>query len=71
MTIEEIKSAVLETIGLTAADIASCEADDTLSVNEGRDGRTYVWYFDGAHNIAADAETGKFLTDEEIEKQFC
>lgn len=71
MKIEEIKTAVIETIGLTAADIASCEADDTLTVNEGRNGRTYVWYFDGVHNIAADAENGKFITDEEIEEQFC
>ena len=71
MKLEEIKTAVLETIGLTAADIDSCESDDTLSVNEGRNGRTYVWYFDGAHNVAADAETGKFLSEEEIKEQFC
>lgn len=69
--IRPVKVAVLETIGLTAANIASCEADDTLSVNEGRNGRTYVWYFDGIRNIAADAETGEFLTEEEIEEQFC
>lgn len=69
--INPVKVAVLESVGLTAANIASCEADDTLSVNEGRDGRTYVWYFDGVRNVSADAETGEFLTEEEIEEQFC
>lgn len=69
--IRPVKVAVLESVGLTAEDIEDCESDDTLSVNEGRDGRTYVWYFDGVRNVAADAETGEFLTEEEIEEQFC
>lgn len=69
--INPVKVAVLESVGLTAEDIENCEADDSLSVNTGRDGRTYVWYMDETHNVAADAETGEFLTEEEIEKQFC
>lgn len=73
MKIEEVKKMVLENAlhrEVTAEDIAENERLDFLSVNQGRDGREYVWYMDSTTNIAADAETGEELTENEIEELF-
>lgn len=73
MEIEKVKKLVLEEVGLEATEdnIAHYESCDYLTINRGRDGKTYVWYMDEQYNVAADIESGKFLTAEEIEKNFC
>ena len=73
MEIEKVKKLVLEEVGLEATEenIKHYESCDYLSVNTGRDGKEYVWYLDEKNNVAADIETGKFLSEEEIEKNFC
>jgi hypothetical protein len=47
--------------------IESESIDGNLTLNIGADGILYVWYFDGVANIAADDETGRELTEEEIQ----
>lgn len=71
--VDKIKKLVLEEVGIEATEenIRHYESCDYLSVNIGRDGKEYVWYFDGSDNVAADIATGKFLTEEEIERNFC
>lgn len=70
MKIEEVKRIVMEAAGQDASkeNIKAMEKCDYLSENVGSDGRNYVWYLDAdGHEAAADAETGKLLTKEQIE----
>lgn len=39
-----------------------------LTINEGRNGKKYAWYFDESKEFCVDVETLKPLTPEEIEK---
>lgn len=72
--IVNLKRDVLEQAGYTVEDIteeliASAEEKGWLSVNTGRDGRDYLWYYDGDGMEACMCiENEKFITEEEIEK---
>ena len=71
---EDVERMVLEAVDIYPEDPEDVEyyrEKDMLTVNTGRDGRSYVWYLDGRRSAAADLETGRFLSEEEIEEQFC
>lgn len=71
---DELKAKVMVEAGIVDVDaesIAAAERCDYLTVNTGRDGREYVWYFDGKYEACADAETGEFITKEKISALFC
>lgn len=44
---------------------------NVLSENIGRSGRLVLWYNDNNSESAIYVDTLEFLTDEEIEKEFC
>ena len=74
MKIEEVKKIVMKNAlrrEVSAEDIADAEKCNQLTINQGRDGREYVWYLDeDGIESAADAETGKEITNEKIEQLF-
>lgn len=45
--------------------------DDVLTDNTGRSGRKVLWYNDNTSEAAIYIDTLEFLTDEEIEEEFC
>jgi hypothetical protein len=70
----EIKKLVLIEAGHydpTEEDIVNAEAVDLLTENEARNGHICVWYLDERQNICYDTVEHRFLTPEEIDKQFC
>ena len=42
-----------------------------LTTNYGRNGHWCVWYFDENHDICYDINDERYLSNEEIEKNFC
>ena len=45
--------------------------DNVLTDNTGRSGRKVLWYNDNTHEAAIYIDTLEFLTNEEIEEEFC
>lgn len=50
--------------------IAEALRHDYLTINEGRDGQEYAWYYDGNSEVAIRISDHYQLTDVEIENQF-
>ena len=69
-----MKEAIEKLYRYMGHDIESVEKDmkhDYLTENEGRNGRTYLWYLDNSECVAIDLETLEIYEDEEFfEKQF-
>ena len=40
--------------------------DDTVTINEGRNGKSYAWFQTESQNLIIDIETLEIFTDEEI-----
>jgi hypothetical protein len=69
----EIKRQILDSLNLESDEdsIRHYEDCDYLTVNIGRDGKTYVWYEDWNNSVAVEVVSGKELTGEEIKANFC
>lgn len=70
----ELKIKVLEKAGfcdVTEEDVKKYEKCDYLTENVGRNGKLHYWYSDDEHEICLCVETEDFLTEEEIEENFC
>lgn len=69
----KLKIEVMREAGFPNADIETvidAEGKDFLTENTGRDGRIYIWYFDGEHEACADIETGDFVSSDRISMLF-
>lgn len=70
---KEIKAMnkALEYVG-TLKTIEEAMSDDSLTINKGRNGKRYAWYFTDGSNLAVEVESLNIITDEEeIENLFC
>ena len=56
----------------TSESLKDAVNNDYLTINKGRDGKIYAWYFDGTSNAAVEVESLNIIADEEeIENLFC
>ena len=56
----------------TLETIEEAMSDDSLTINKGRDGKKYAWYYTEGSNVAVEVESLNIITDEEeIENLFC
>lgn len=46
------------------------ESVDYLTVNRGRDGNLYAWYFDGSDECCVSVDTLEIIPESQIEEQF-
>lgn len=61
----------LDSIGFTEMPVETAMSDDTLTFNEGRDGKTYAWALAEHDQAAVEVESFCELTEEEIEDILC
>ena len=56
----------------TLETIEEAISDDSLTINKGRDGKKYAWYYTEGSNVAVEVESLNIIADEEeIENLFC
>ena len=56
----------------TLETIEEAMSDDSLTINKGRDGKKYAWYYTEGSNVAVEVESLNIIADEEeIENLFC
>ena len=61
----------VEEAGLEAEVIESLIEHDNVTINKGRDGKMYAYYFDGDSEAIVEVETLNVIDNNEAEALFC